>query len=293
MFMKKLYYLNFTVLVLTVYLFPSFVFSMQGRSNITGSYITVSYQPSMSNFRNFHIKETNFDTKDPIGLIRSARSTEPSVLKINTHFYKPQQSDSYKSYGNDLLGFSTSIGLLVKNLRMEFEGSYKKFDIKRLVNYASRDGHRYFAIPRDTFFNNSIPYAFNAYTVAKNNGLSIISNMINLCYESIKYNNFMPYICLGAGGDFIELFDSMRIKFAYQGKLGVSYPLTSNLVLAISGQYHKVVGDKFKFLPLMLSPSTPRRRIPPQSSSEVQDATGLLTLDLGYFSADIGLRFMF
>ncbi|MGN7618830.1 MAG: P44/Msp2 family outer membrane protein [Ehrlichia sp.] len=250
MFMKKLYYLNFTVLVLAACLFPGFALSTQGRGNVTGSYITIEYQPSLSNFRNFRIKETGFNTSSPIGLVRSARNAEASVLGVPQHFYTQQQSDSYKSYGNDLLGFGASVGLLVKSLRVEFEGSYKRFDIKHLVNYASRDGHRYFAIPRDTFFNKSIPNKMLGYTVAKNNGISVASNMVNLCYELIKYSSFTPYVCLGVGGDFIELFDSMRIKLAYQGKVGVSYPITSRLVFSISGQYHRVVGSKFKLLPL-------------------------------------------
>ena len=301
--MNKLYRLNFIVVVLIAYLSPWVGFTSsiyQGSSNITGSYITIKYQPSISNFRNFHIKETDFDTSEPIGLKTSVRNIENSTLNTYHNFYASEESDSYKSYGNDLLGFGASIGLLAKNLRVEFEGSYKRFDIKHFVNYVARDGDRYFSIPRQTALSVTPMGGENmtfiadsttclGYTVAKNTGITIASNMINLCYDLIKHNNFTPYVCLGIGGNFIEVFDSMRIKFAYQGRVGISYPITSKLILSISGQYHKVVGNKFKLLPL--NQPVPLRRV--SKGQEEQDVTALLTLDLGYFSGDIGLSFMF
>ena len=299
--MKKLHCLSFILLLIAC--FPPVPAFSHGNSNITGSYITIKYQPSISNFRNFHIKETDFDTKNPIGLTTYAKNSQSNIL-FNYNFYLPRQSDSYKSYGNDLLGFGMSIGLLVRNLRIEFEGSYNKFDVKPLIGYAYKDGHRYFAIPREKTNNGLAPTSslifintqeqdyyteYLGYTVAKNNGINIASNMVNLCYESAKYNNLKPYLCLGIGGDFIELFDVMRIKFAYQGKVGISYPITQRLVLSINGQYHKVIGNKFKFLPL-IQPVPLRRE---QKSQVEQHVTALLTLDISYFSSDVGLSFMF
>ncbi|CEI84726.1 Surface antigen msp4 [Ehrlichia minasensis] len=280
--MYKLYYLSFAI-SLAQLLFPGFAFSIDQNNNIHGSYITVKYQPTISNFKNFHIKETDFDTEDPVGFNTVVPNTDLSSLIIHYNFSALRHKDSYKFYDNDLSGLALSIGLLVKNLRIEFEGSYKNFDTKRLVRYNSREGHKFFAIPRTTTIH-EMPSA-NDYTVAKNNGISIISNIINLCSET-KYKNFTPYICLGIGGDFIEIFDVMRVKFTYQGKVGVSYPITSRLVLSISGQYHKVIGNKFEFLPLIQPVEL--KQVP-----EGKCATALLTLDLKYFSSEIGLSFIF
>ncbi|AAZ68930.1 P44/Msp2 family outer membrane protein [Ehrlichia canis] len=283
--MYKLYYLSF-IISLAQLLFSGFAFSIDKNNNIHGSYITIKYQPTISNFKNFHIKETDFDTEDPIGFDIIAPNTNFDFLKHNYNFSVLYHKDSYKFYENDLSGLALSIGLLVKNLRIEFEGSYKNFDTKRLAYYHSREGHKFFAIPRTSNFG-VIPNEDN-YTVAKNNGISIISNIINLCSET-KFKNFTPYICLGIGGDFIEIFDVMRVKFTYQGKVGISYPITPKLVLSISGQYHKVIGNKFKFLPL-IQPVALKRT---DNSPEDKDVTALLTLDLEHFSSEIGLSFIF
>ena len=283
--MYKLYYLSFAI-SLAQLLFPGFAFSIDQNNNIHGSYITIKYQPTISNFKNFHIKETDFDTEAPIGFNTIAPNTVFDSLKVHYNFSVLYNKDSYKFYDNDLSGLALSIGLLVKNLRIEFEGSYKNFDTKRLVHYNSREGHKFFAIPRKS--NSYVTPQSDNYTVAKNNGISIISNIINLCSET-KHKNFTPYICLGIGGDFIEIFDVMRVKFTYQGKVGVSYPITSRLVLSISGQYHKVIGNKFEFLPLIQPVALKRINNDPDET----DVTALLTLDLEYFSSEIGLSFIF
>ncbi|AHX04739.1 P44/Msp2 family outer membrane protein [Ehrlichia japonica] len=287
-------YLNF-IISLSILLLPGFAFSVYQNNNIDGSYITIKYQPTVSHFKNFHIKETDFDSAEPVGLNKYVTNTELSNLSNNFSFIMSRQTDSYKSYKNDLLGLGLSIGLLVRNFRVEFEGSYKSFDIKRLAYYQSKEGHRYFAIPRHLLhgfmpLKETITSGYNqGYIIAKNNGISIISNIINLCRET-KYKSFTPYICLGVGGDFIEVFDVMRIKFAYQGKIGINYPITSKLVLSINGQYHKVIGDKFKLLPVLLPVSL---KSSGNNNHEQLDPTALLTLNLEHFSSEIGLSFVF
>ena len=288
-------YLNF-IISLSILLLPEFAFSVYQDNNIDGSYITIKYQPTISHFKNFHITETDFNSAEPVGLDKAATNTGFSILNDNYNFSMPRQTDSYKSYKNDLLGLGLSIGLLVRSFRVEFEGSYKSFDTKRLAHYQSKEGHKYFAIPRHLLhgfmpLKETSTAGYNqGYIIAKNNGISIISNIINLCRET-KYKSFTPYVCLGIGGDFIEIFDVTRIKFAYQGKVGISYPITSNLVLSINGQYHKVIGDKFKLLPVFL-PVSLKNSIG-TNVYEQPDATALLTLNLEYFSSEIGLSFVF
>ncbi|AHC39603.1 P44/Msp2 family outer membrane protein [Ehrlichia muris] len=288
-------YLNL-IISLSILLLPGFAFSVYQNNNIDGSYITIKYQPTVSHFKNFHIKETDFDSAEPVGLNKYVTNTGFSALSNNFNFSMPHQTDSYKSYKNDLLGLGLSIGLLVRNFRVEFEGSYKSFDTKRLAYYQAKEGHTYFAIPRHLLYGfmplketTSSSYS-QGYLIAKSNGISIISNIINLCRET-KYKSFTPYICLGVGGDFIEIFDTMRIKFAYQGKVGISYPITSKLVLSINGQYHKIIGDKFKLLPVFLPVSL--KSSTGNTNEEQLNATALLTLNLEHFSSEIGLSFVF
>ncbi|KJV63475.1 MULTISPECIES: P44/Msp2 family outer membrane protein [Ehrlichia] len=289
-------YLNL-IISLSILLLPEFAFSVYQNNNIDGSYITIKYQPTVPHFKSFHIRETGFDSAEPVGLSQFVANTELNSLNNNYNFSTTRQTDSYKSYKNDLLGLGLSIGLLVRNFRVEFEGSYKNFDTKRLAYYQAKEGYKYFAIPRHLLhgfmpLKETTTSGYNqGYIIAKSNGISIISNIINLCREA-KYKSFTPYICLGVGGDFIEIFDAMRIKFAYQGKVGISYPITSNLVLSINGQYHKVIGDKFKLLPVFL-PVSLKNNISATTTHEQLDATALLTLNLEHFSSEIGLSFIF
>nr|AAF73411.1 P28-3 [Ehrlichia chaffeensis] len=285
--MQKLY---ISFIILSGLLLPKYVFCMHQNNNIDGSYVTIKYQLTTPHFKNFYIKETDFDTQEPIGLAKITANTKFDTLKENFSFSPLHQTDSYKSYQNDLLGIGLSVGLFVKSFRIEFEGAYKNFNTKRLARYKSKDGYKYFAIPRKSehgFLDNTF-----GYTVAKNNGISIISNIINLCSET-KYKSFTPYICIGVGGDFIEIFDVMRIKFAYQGKVGVSYPITSKLILSINGQYHKVIGNKFELLPVY-QPVELKRLVTNKTSKDIdQDVTASLTLNLEHFSSEIGLSFIF
>ncbi|AHX05153.1 P44/Msp2 family outer membrane protein [Ehrlichia chaffeensis] len=279
--MQKLY---ISFIILSGLLLPKYVFCMHQNNNIDGSYVTIKYQLTTPHFKNFYIKETDFDTQEPIGLAKFTANTGFDILKSNYSFSPLHQTDSYKSYQNDLLGIGLSVGLFVKSFRVEFEGSYKNFNAKRIARYKSKEGYKYFAIPRQSQHG----FLSGNYTVAKNNGISIISNIINLCREA-KYKTFTPYICIGVGGDFIEIFDVMRIKFAYQGKVGASYPITSKLILSINGQYHKVIGNKFELLPLYQFVQL--KSIDQQD--EKKDVTASLTLNLVHFSSEIGLSFTF
>ncbi|QGR02926.1 P44/Msp2 family outer membrane protein [Ehrlichia ruminantium] len=290
--MKKLHYLNFILVLLITYLLPQIAFS---EANIVKPYVTINYQPSISNFRNFNIKETDFDTKGTLGVHINTRNISVHELQKTPHNFISSHNKHYQHYDNDLSAFTTSIGASLKNLRIELEGAYKTFDVSDLVQHVIKDAHRLFAIPRELIFHDmlafndpSIPKYSTGHTILKNNGLTIISNMINLCYEK-KRNNLTPYICFGIGGDFIEIFDTMKIKAAYQGKIGISYSITPNTTLLISGQYHKVIGNQFKDLPTIQIFEL--KRLPNRQPE--YDVTALLTLDIEYFSSEVGLSFTF
>nr|BBE10877.1 map1-11 [uncultured Ehrlichia sp.] len=291
--MKKLYYLNFILVLLATCFLPKFAFSTFHDTNIAKPYITVNYQPTVSNFRNFHIKETNFDTKKPIEVNINSTGISTRYFKNREFAFYSSHNKHYESYKNDLSAFTTSIGISLKNFKIEAEGSYKVFDVFDFRNYAIQGAHNIFALPRETNSYGMYPLdrpslrnKNTGYTILKNNGIAIISNMINLCYEK-QSNNFTPYICFGIGGDFIEIFDTTRIKAAYQGKIGISYPLTSRTNLLISGQYHKVIGNQFKELPTLQIVEL--KRLPERQPE--YDITALLTLDIEYFSGEVGLSF--
>ncbi|CAH58606.1 P44/Msp2 family outer membrane protein [Ehrlichia ruminantium] len=306
--------LTFTGTVLALLLcIPNTSFSEIKYNNNThiqySIYVSGQYKPSVSNFRNFSVKETNTYTKNLIGVKKDITSLEvhtnnnkPIVSRRN-----PNPGPTIKATGishpsnfnipynpefqDNIINFSGTIGYqFSKSKRIEIEGSYKIFDVKDPGGYMLYDAYRYFALARemnDTKFEPK-PYqldnVFNNFyhTVMKNTGLSIISVMINGCHDfHVNELKISPYICAGVGINTIEFFDTSHIKFAYQGKIGISYPLSNNIKVFSNGYYHKVAGNKFKNLEVIHVANL--HNAPWYTSA-------IATLNIGYFGAEVGIR---
>ena len=245
-------------------------------NNINGIYVAGQYRPGVSRFTNFAVKETNNDTKQ---LVRYKKDAASIALETNTNF-----QDSYTvKFQDNVAGFSGAIGYSYPDgLRFEIESSYEKFDVKDPKDCSLKDAFRFFALART--LNNNNP-STGEYTVMKNNGMSITSIMINGCYN-LSFNNLIvsPYICAGIGEDFIEFFDTLHIKFAYQGKLGIDYYLSSKINIFANGYYHKVIGNKFKNL--NVNHVIALTKFPKMTSA-------VATLNAAYLGGEVGVRFIF
>ncbi|AHX08994.1 P44/Msp2 family outer membrane protein [Ehrlichia chaffeensis] len=246
------------------------------RANTSGIYIAGQYRPGISHFSNFSVKETITDTKQLVSYGKTPNSIDLKTYSNFTGPYTVKFQDNAASFSG-AIGYSYPEGS-----RLELEGSYEKFDVKDPKDYSAKDAFRFFALARDMESEN--PNA-TKYTVMKNNGLSVASIMINGCYD-LSFSNVVvsPYICAGIGEDFIEFFDTLHIKFAYQGKLGVSYYLSPKINIFVDGYYHRVIGNKFKNLNVnhvvILDQS-------PKATSAVA------TLNVAYFGGEAGVKFTF
>ncbi|AHX03228.1 surface antigen family protein [Ehrlichia chaffeensis str. Heartland] len=264
-------------------------------TNKLGVYVSGQYKPSVSVFSNFSVKETNFATQQLVALKKDIDSVEISTNADNginkpgnfTIPYIPKFQDNAAS-------FSGAFGFFYdKGLRVEMEGSYEEFDVKNPGGYTKvRDAYRYFALAREMEFNQTSPKSKESstqptgiyHTVMRNDGVVISSAMINGCYNfTLGSLSISPYMCIGIGIDAIQFFNALHIKFAHQSKLGITYPLSSNVHLFADGYYHKVIGNKFKNLSV-------------QHVYELQDAprvtSAIATLDIGYFGGEIGVSFI-
>ncbi|AHX04310.1 P44/Msp2 family outer membrane protein [Ehrlichia japonica] len=244
--------------------------------NTSGIYVAGQYRPGVSHFTNFAVKETNNTTKQ---LVRYKKDATSIALATNTNF-----QDSYTvKFQDNVTGFSGAIGYSYPDgLRFEIEGSYEKFDVKDPKDSSLKDAFRFFAVARNMNSNNP---ETGKYTVMKNNGMYITSIMINGCYN-LSFNNLVvsPYICAGIGEDFIEFFDTLHIKFAYQGKLGIDYHLSSKINIFANGYYHKVIGNKFKNL--NVNHVVALTQFPKVTSA-------VATLNVAYLGGEAGVRFIF
>ncbi|ABD45522.1 major outer membrane protein OMP-1Z [Ehrlichia chaffeensis str. Arkansas] len=263
-----------------------------------GLYVSGQYKPSVSIFSNFSVKETNFPTKYLAALKKDINSVEFDDSVTAGISYPLNFSTPYIAvFQDNISNFNGAIGYtFVEGPRIEIEGSYEEFDVKDPGRYTEiQDAYRYFALARDI---DSIPTSpknrtshdgnssYKVYhTVMKNEGLSIISIMVNGCYDFSSDNlSILPYVCGGIGVNAIEFFDALHVKFACQGKLGITYPLSSNVSLFAGGYYHQVMGNQFKNLNV-------------QHVAELNDApkvtSAVATLDIGYFGGEIGARLIF
>ncbi|AHX05145.1 surface antigen family protein [Ehrlichia chaffeensis str. Liberty] len=274
---------------------PSVSLSEVINSNIekhSGLYISGQYKPSVSIFSSFSIKETNTITKNLIALKKDVNSLEVDA-QANTGISNPENFTIpyIAAFEDNAFNFNGAIGYtFIEGLRIEIEGSYEEFDAKNPGGYGLNDAFRYFALARDMNTNNKYePKQASTqkvyHTVMKNDGLSITSIMVNVCYDLSSDNLLVsPYICGGIGVNAIEFFDALHIKFACQSKLGITYQLSYNISLFGDGYYHQVIGNQFRNLNV-------------QHVAELNDApkvtSAVATLNVGYFGAEVGVRFIF
>nr|ABO36246.1 Omp-1-6 [Ehrlichia ewingii] len=297
---KKIYSIN-VILVFTLLLLSIQSFAISIDNNIIdqnlGLYLSAQYKPSISHFKNFSVQEVNKKV-DLIALKNDVTHITEEILKDPTNF-NTHYSAKFK---NSFTGFSGAVGYYsAQGPRLEVEGFYENFDITDCSNCTINDANRYLALAREKDNNQVQPKAHDSsstdsnnssnntkksyFTFMKNNGISIASVMINGCYDfSLNNIKISPYVCAGIGGDFIEFFEVMHIKFSYQGKLGVSYLISPSISLFVDGYYHSVINNKFKNLHVTYAYIL-------KDSPTITSA--IAQLNIGYFGGEVGLRFVF
>ena len=280
--MSKKSFITIGMVLTYLLLLPNISFSEVTKYNSdnrnSGIYISGQYKPGISYFRKFSVKEIYAPTVKLFGLKHD--STSNNDLQ-NTNFNVP-----YKvTFQDSIISFSGAIGYSdPKGLRIELEGSYEEFDVTDPGNYIVKDMYRYLALAREVA-QPSPPILPNKHVVMRNNGVSIASVMFNACYDiPLGRLGLSPYVCAGIGGDFIEFFDALHIKPAYQCKLGLNYSLSFKANLFIDGYYHKVIGEQFNNLNVQ---HVVDLETGPKATSAVA------TLNVSYFGGEIGMRLMF
>ncbi|AUO55136.1 P44/Msp2 family outer membrane protein [Ehrlichia canis] len=243
-------------------------------SNVNGLYFTGQYRPAVSHFSGFTVRETNIATQQLVSLNTDKNENHIITGGSFSGIYTAKFQDNAASFSG-AIGYSYPEGL-----KFEIEISYEKFGVKSTKNYQSTNAV-IFALARQVTSSNP---SCGKYVVMKNSGLSVASVMINGCYNMSFYNLVVsPYICAGIGEDFIEFFDTLYIKLAYQGKLGVNYSLSSRFNIFADMYYHKVIGNQFKNLNVI-------HAVALDTFPKVTSA--IATLNVAYFGGEVGIRFI-
>ncbi|ABD44678.1 major outer membrane protein OMP-1U [Ehrlichia chaffeensis str. Arkansas] len=293
---KKFNFVN-VILTFLLFLFPLKSFTTYANNNTitqkVGLYISGQYKPSIPHFKNFSVEE-NDKVVDLIGLTTDVTYITEHILRDNTKF----NTHYIAKFKNNFINFSSAIGYYSgQGPRLEIESSYGDFDVVNYKNYAVQDVNRYFALVREKNGSNFSPKPHETsqpsdsnpkksfYTLMKNNGVFVASVIINGCYD-FSFNNttISPYVCIGVGGDFIEFFEVMHIKFACQSKVGISYPISPSITIFADAHYHKVINNKFNNLHVKYSYEL-------KNSPTITSATAKLNIE--YFGGEVGMRFIF
>nr|ABO36245.1 Omp-1-5 [Ehrlichia ewingii] len=232
-------------------------------------YISSQYKPSFSNFRSFSIQEINSKTKNSIALEKPIESNS-NILKSNAHIIVPHNIQ----FQDNTISFSGAVGYSSKGLRLELESAYEEFYTKELNSSSLISSNNHYTQLYEANFQN--------FATSR---LSITSFIINTCYDIlIGSSPVMPYICTGIGGDIIRLFNTTYLKFAYQGKFGISYPLNNNIILFSDIYYHEIIGQEFENLYTQYV----------SGINSLQEITSVpASFNIGYFGSEIGVRFIF
>ncbi|KJV69408.1 P44/Msp2 family outer membrane protein [Candidatus Neoehrlichia procyonis] len=277
-----------TVSLITIMLLPLQAFSIDNvNGNIKalnsqgGLYVSGSYKVGFFDVEDFLINETVFNgtqTKNKLQLSKDSKEVNP--LRFRDHFkekYKPPVFD--RSY----LNFTGAVGYLQNNVRIELECSYEYSDVQDDDSYVVKDNRRFISLVRGETISNGI--AGTNYIIAENKGIASVSLIFNMCYDIIpEYTYVIPYLCAGAGGEFINMFDTVKMKLNYQGKIGLSYKIMSNVVAFVDGYYHGIADNKFDHLKVIVPDLL--LSYPKASSSATANA------NIGYMGVNLGVRFI-
>ena len=260
-------------------------------------YIGAQYKPARHYLSNLIIKETSSDIvatfalkKDPAPAPPASNNNPIDIIKHNANFtvnYNPH-------YKNNNAGFSGILGYYYNNnFRMESEISYETFHLRN-EGYKVAGLEKHFALAQEIDTRSYQPQA-NKYVTIINNGIGITSVLINACYDSVSINNIVTYSCIGVGVDIVDFLSKYTTKLSYQGKSGISYSISSRIMLFGEGYYHGLLGKQFSNIPVNYPcdyTTTSSVDTAPTVTHPKEKTTALAILKVGYYGGSIGVRFI-
>ncbi|WP_395463646.1 P44/Msp2 family outer membrane protein [Wolbachia endosymbiont of Cantharis cryptica] len=302
------------------------------------SFRCLSNDIKINNLENFYVKANYFGALfNAIGPLKGkedAGTDKDGVFSISKEErieagYNPKYVPGFAS--------SAAVGYLLENMRVEFEGLYSQTDLYD-EDYSNKNKARYVELRRskDTsagtkcdspwrsikFFeikkkdvkvdtekcedvreaieSKTIEADFRVAFKMKNKGFNNLAGMINVYHEFNKEGmQFVPYIGVGGGLTKVKFLGRTRYAFAYQAKLGVNYPLTTQTQVFAGLRYFGILGNEFKGIVPTIKIPQGEKYIPSGESSEVDETartestTATITNRFGVYGLEFGLAHHF
>ncbi|MEH0831772.1 P44/Msp2 family outer membrane protein [Anaplasma bovis] len=215
--------------------------SMSGVNSVMGGsfYVSGSYSPAFPAIASFDVREADKEAS----YIKSY-GKNLTVLNISDPLNFSQDGHPFKFAKSLLTSFDGATGYAIGGARVEVEASYKKFNTLAEGEYKNNDAPNLAAVVRDPVITADNFFVLNIDKITD------ISVMLNACYDVLHTDlPVSPYVCAGLGASFVDIAKHVTGKFAYRGKVGVSYQLTPEISLIAGGYYHGIFDESYEGIP--------------------------------------------
>ncbi|BDG75773.1 MULTISPECIES: P44/Msp2 family outer membrane protein [Wolbachia] len=290
---------------------------------LTFSFRCLSYDSEINNLKNFYIQANYFGAFfNAIGSLKGKEDAGENVTEGVFSFNEEERIEAGYSpkYVPGLAG-GASIGYVFKNMRVDLEVLYSQTNLDD-EDYSDKGKARYIELRRNDDVSvgterkspwrsgkvdieiqekpPNVQVKFKAAFKMKNEGFNNLAGMINV------YNDFnvgemlcIPYFGVGAGVTKVKFLGKTRYALAYQAKLGVNYPLTTNTQAFAGLRYFGILGNEFKGILPVAKILAGEKYIPAGKSNEVdetarmQSTTTTITNRFGIYGLEFGLVYRF
>ncbi len=296
---------------------------------LTFSFRCLSYDDKINNLENVYIKANYFGAFfNAIGSLEGKEDAGDNITEGVFSFNKKERIEAGYSpkYVPGFAG-SAAIGYLFKNMRVELEGLYSQTNLYD-EDYSDKNKARYIELRRNDDVsagaNNSVsagtkcesPWRsgkvdiniveqcvkaqFAAAFKMRNEGFNNLAGMINVYHDfNTEEIPFTPYIGVGAGVTKVKFLGKTRYALAYQAKLGVNYPLTTQIQAFAGLRYFGILDNQFKDIVPGIKILAGEKYPPASGGSEVDETarvestTATITNRFGIYGLEFGLVYHF
>ncbi|MGN7678936.1 MAG: P44/Msp2 family outer membrane protein [Anaplasma sp.] len=238
-------------------------------------YFSGAYKNSFPDFGALDVKEREFFMPN-VRTITKMTMEEGVIANIDNHVSFADYRRPF--YNGDYLGFSAGMGYSIGPVRLELVRAHSEFQVKGNIGMANKENASNIALVRDTII------LSGNYVVVKNKKIGVSSTTLSVCYDMEGMEQAAPYVCLGVSGNLLDLLNTRKVSYGYQGKIGVGIKLTPDTVLFFGGHYDGILN--YHFDPIALTIPKRFNKMPKPSAAEAD-------VRLAYLGGELGIRHAF
>ncbi|MDD9331642.1 MAG: P44/Msp2 family outer membrane protein [Wolbachia sp.] len=290
---------------------------------LTFSFSCLSYDNETNNLENFYVKTNYFGALfNAIGSLSGKEDAGDNITGGVFSFNREERiEEGYNPRYVPGFAGSAAIGYLLRNMRIELEGLYSQTDLYG-EDYSNKNKARYVELRRNEAAsagakcnspwrsgnvdvnlqeNCGIEVRFKAAFKMKNEGFNNLAGTINVYHDfNIEETQLTPYVGIGTGVAKVKFLGKTRYALAYQTKLGINYPLTTQTQAFAGLRYFGILCNQFKnIVPVVKIPVGEKYKTPApeykdiDERARVESTTATITNRFGIYGLEFGLVYYF